>query len=185
MQADIRTTLTPAEAIHVIGAAHERIFLVPPSGVLWLTLAAWSAFETDAWRAMHGFNFVNLRGSWRGRSTSFKASEIIDGREVFLPPSADNLFRSYPTALDGAEDALRFIGTASAPPRPNRYQAAWEAAQRGDVPAFVDGLRNPTINGMHVPGFFTANPTVYLAGVQRHALKLRALIPTPEGFPLV
>lgn len=186
MDANILTKLDPGVAIMAIGYGHKRVFGAIPERPLWRVVSAWSAFETDMWRAMHDNNFVNLRGSWRGHATSFKASEIIDGVEVFMPPSSENLFRAYPTPVDGAEDAIRFIGTASAPPRPNRYQAAWEAARSGDIPGFVDGLRNPHIPGIgKVPGFFTANPRVYLAGVERYADKLDPYIPgggnEPEG----
>lgn len=178
-----RTRLRPPEAIAAFSDAHLRVFGIVPSDVLLWVLASWSAFETDAWRAMFGNNMSNMRGSWHGQSTTFKASEVIDGKEVFLAPSASNLFRCYPTAVDGAEDTIRFVGTASDPAkRPNRYERAWNAALVGDFETFVDGLAHPTLPGIKkVPGFFTANPRVYLAGVRRHAGDLRAYFPGLPG----
>lgn len=169
-----RTPVTPEQAFDAFSDGHVTVFGVTPGRELVRTLAAWSAFETGRWRAMWDFNMTNMRGTWQGHATTFKASEIIDGKEVFLPPSADNLFRAYPDAYAGAVDTIRFVGTASNPTvRPNRYQRAWDAAMVGDLPTFVDGIAHPTLPGIaKVPGFFTANPRVYLSGMQRHAAAL-------------
>lgn len=179
LQPNIITKRTAPQVLQGFSLAHVRVFTAPISGTLAELLTAWSAFETWLWNSMHDDNLVNKRGTWHGNGTTFKgASEIIDGVEHFLPPGPDNIFAAYdPTpdpvtgsrgVIDSAEDAIRFIGTASNPSvRPNRYQEAWDAAQRGDVEGFVMGLAFPKLPGVvKVPGFFTANPRVYLAGVQ-------------------
>lgn len=184
--------LTKASASGVIGAysiAHVRVFDAPISGTLVELLTAWSAFETWFWRAMHDWNLTNMRGTWRGNGTTFKASEIDEhGKEIFLPPSATNVFRAYvgsSALIDSAEDNIRFVGTASNPGvRPNRFQEAWDAARRGDVEGFVMGLAFPKLPGIeHVPGFFTANPRVYLAGVQHCLDTLRSDFDAYERAP--
>jgi hypothetical protein len=202
LQPNVITKRTTPQVLEAWSRAHLRVFSTPISGTLAEALTAWSAFETWFWEAMHDDNLVNKRGTWHGQGTTFKgASEIIDGKEVFLPPGPENIFAAYdPTPdpftgskglVDSAEDALRFIGTASHPElRPNRYQEAWDAAGRGDMEGFVMGLAFPKLPGIaKVPGFFTANPKVYLAGVIRCATKLRpdfdAFERTPiEPFPL-
>lgn len=172
LQPNILTRRSAPEVIQAYSIAHVRVFTTPITGTLAELLTAWSAFETWFWKAMHDCNLTNMRGTWKGNGTTFKASEIdANGKEIFLPPSAKNVFRAYvgSTALvDSAEDTIRLIGTASNPGvRPNRFQAAWDAAQRGDVEGFVMGLAEPELPGIeHVPGFFTANPHVYLVGVQ-------------------
>lgn len=196
LQPNILTVRTAPQVIAAYSMAHVRVFSAPITGTLAEVLAAWSGFETWLWRAMHDDNLVNKRGTWHGNGTTFKgASEIIDGKEVFLPPGPDNIFAAYdPTPdpitgskglVDSAEDAIRFIGTASHPElRPNRYQDAWEAAQRGDLEGFVMGLAFPKLPGIaKVPGFFTANPKVYLAGVTHCAQELRPAFDAYEREP--
>jgi flagellum-specific peptidoglycan hydrolase FlgJ len=161
----VRTRQDAGEAVEAIADAHVVVFGIDPSPELLGVLAAQSSFETDEWRAMWNWNYGNIRGAWSGHATSFRAGEIIDGVEKILDPGPENLFRSYPGAKQGAEDFIRFLGTASHPDRPNRYQGAWDAACRGSVVGFIDGLRDG--------GYFTAVPHVYLRGVQSHLLKLQ------------
>jgi len=175
LRPNIITRHTSFEVLSAYSTAYIRVFSTPISGTLAEILTAWSAFETWFWKACHDSNLTNMRGTWRGNGTTFKASEIDEyGKEIFLPPSATNIFRAYaesagvPAVVASAEDNIRFIGTASNPSvRPNRYQESWDAAKLGDVEGFVMGLAFPKLPGIaHVPGFFTANPRVYLAGVQ-------------------
>lgn len=185
LQPNVLTKHTTPEVIAAFGAAHLRVFMTPITGTLVEMLTAWSAFETWFWKACHDENLTNMRGTWHGNGTTFKASEIINGVEVFLPPSAKNVFRAYTDPVDSAEDTIRFVGTASNPTvRPNRYQYAWNAAHAGDVEGFVMGLAEPTIPGIaHVPGFFTANPHVYLVGVQHCLDTLRPDFDAYERAP--
>jgi hypothetical protein len=141
----------------------------------WLdVLAAQSAFETGEWKLMHDWNVVNLRGTFQGTATTFKAGELdAEGREVLLQPGPHNLFRAYPSLAYGVRDFVRFIFTQSRPDRPNRYAAAADAARAGDVVGYVKNLRGPnpdgtwTIQGQRLGGFFTAVPHIYLAGTER------------------
>lgn len=189
LRPNIITKHTTLEVISAYTEAHLRVFTAPISGTLVEMLTAWSAFETWFWKFCHDDNLTNMRGTWQGNGTTFKASEIdANGKEIFLPPSATNVFRAYvgSTAIvDSAEDNIRFVGTASNPSvRPNRYQEAWDAAQRGDVEGFVMGLAFPKLPGIEkVPGFFTANPHVYLAGVQHCLDTLRSDFDAYERTP--
>jgi hypothetical protein len=166
----VRTIQLPPEALQTLSDAHVVVFGIDPSPELLGVVAAQSSFETDRWRAMWCWNYGNIRGAFQGRATSFRAGEIINGHEVFLDPGPENLFRAYPGAVTGAADFLRFLGTRSHPDRPNRYQPAWDAALQGDVEGFVKGLQ--------AGGYFTANSTVYLRGVQA---KISALLPYLEA----
>jgi len=192
LRPNILTKHTSFEVLRAYSIAHVRVFTTPITGTLAEMLTAWSAFETWFWKLCHDDNLTNMRGTWRGNGTTFKASEIdAHGKEIFLPPSATNVFRAYtdspgvPAIVASAEDNIRFVGTASNPSvRPNRYQEAWDAAQRGDVEGFVMGLAEPKLPGVeHVPGFFTANPRVYLAGVQHCLDTLRPDFDTYERAP--
>ena len=63
-----RTPITPEQAFDAVSDSHLRIFGVTPGRELIRTVAAWSAFETDRWRAMFDYNMTNMRGTWHGLS---------------------------------------------------------------------------------------------------------------------
>jgi hypothetical protein len=173
----VPNVLTPATYDDVresIGDTIELVLREKPTEAWLNVLCAQSAFETDDWRAMHDWNLVNLRGSYQGVSTTFKAGELdAQGREVILPPGFNNPFRAYMGLGAAANDFVRFIFTQSSPDRPNRYAAAADAARAGDIEGYVRNLRGPnhdgswTIKGQKLGGFFTAVPHVYLVGCRR------------------
>lgn len=150
----VRTVVTPQQAIDCLVEAHLTVMGEEPPGKLLEILCAQSALETAQWKAMWCYNWGNIRGQYHGAWTSFRAGEIEGGREVILQPGPENMFRAYPGASFGAEDFISFLGIASHPPEPNRYQAAWDAAVAGDVEGYCAGLR--------AGGYFTANPHAYL-----------------------
>lgn len=163
----VRTVITPEQAIQALVDAHEAVIGGEPPGPLLEILVAHSALETAQWKAMWCNNWGNIRGSWRGLWTSFRAGEIEGGHEVILDPGPDNMFRAYPDIASGAEDFVSFLGIASHPPEPNRYQAAWDAACRGDVEGYCAGLR--------AGGYFTASPHAYLVALHSEETFLEKL----------
>lgn len=162
-----RTVLTPEDAMQFLIEAHEKCIGGEPGGALLWILSAQSALETAQWKACWNNNFGNIRGQWHGMWTSFRAGEIEGGHEVILEPGLNNMFRAYPDAETGAEDFVSFLGVASHPPEPNRYQYAWDAACRGDEAAYVEGLRRG--------GYFTASPDRYLAALRSEQAYLKAI----------
>ncbi len=155
-----RTPLSPASAISALWQAHQNVIGGPCPAALLEILAAQSALETGRWKSMWNWNFGNIRGHGPdGAWTSINgASEIIDGKEVFYGLGSDNMFAAYPDAVAGASGLVSFLGVASHPPKPNRYQLAWEAAIAGDVGKYCSELR--------ANGYFTANLDLYAKGVR-------------------
>jgi hypothetical protein len=173
----VRTPLSLAEASVACLQAHEKVFGKPPGERLLCMLVAQSALETGRWKSMWCWNAGNLRGHGNAGTTSIEgASEVVDGHEYWFRHGAwmdragspapadvaarlgDNGFAAYQSPVDGFEAFVRFLGTASHPPSPNRYQAAWEAAERGDVGGYCQGLRKNS--------YFTADLGLYTKGVK-------------------
>lgn len=163
-----RTRATPEDMIHAIWQAHQDVIGGPCPVNLLELLVAQSALETGRWQSMWCFNCGNIRGhAPDGAWTSIKgASEIENGKEVFYDVGPDNKFAAYRDAVDGARAFVRFLGTASHPPEPNRYQGAWDAAISGDVVGYCAELKKH--------GYFTANLEQYSQGVRGTRAWLRA-----------
>lgn len=152
----MRTPLTRSGIVAELGDAYAAEFGVAPAPMQLAILGAHVGLETGNGKHLWNWNFGNIRGSYNGQTTSLEhATEIIDGREVSVPAG----FRAYPTARDGARDFLRFLGVDTTPNngRPNRYQAAWDAALAGDVTTYVRALKQA--------GYFTADEGKYRRGV--------------------
>lgn len=163
-----RTRCTAGDVIAALSEAYESTVGGEIPGGLLLCLAAQSALETGRWAQMFNWNLGNIRGvGSTGEWTSFSASEIIDGKEVHFDPGPNNRFASCPDLLTGAKFCVAFLCVASHPPTPNRYQAAVDAAARGDVHGFVAGLR--------AGGYFTANPGRYLTAEEAQVTYLEEL----------
>jgi hypothetical protein len=179
------THCTIADVIAAISEAYESTVGGEIPGGLLLCLVAQSALETGRWAKMFCWNLGNIRGVGpTGEWTSFSASEIIDGKEVHFDPGPNNRFAASPDLLTGAKFYVSFLCVASHPPTPNRYQAAVDAASRGDVHGFVAGLR--------AGGYFTANPGRYQSAEDAQVAYLEELPAMhawlqhspPEEFPL-
>lgn len=121
-------------------------------------------------------NCGNLRGTYNGWWTSFRAGEGYGPNQVILEPGPTNRFRSYigpgedatdPDVLQraralGVRDYLDLLA--------RKYPAALAAAAREDYVGFVHAL--------HAGGYFTANESAYGAAEER-------LRHTVENLPLV
>jgi flagellum-specific peptidoglycan hydrolase FlgJ len=148
----IRTVITAGDALDAIAEAYEsQVGGEIPSRLL-LALGAQSALETARWRSMWCYNMGNLRGHGPDGATMDipGANEIIDGKAVLV----ERGFAAYPNRIAGAKAYVRYLCVATRPPAPNRYQAAIDAATRGDLAGFVHGLKEN--------GYFTAGEVGYL-----------------------
>lgn len=150
-----RTRLTRRQARDALLDAFAKVTGEIPSPETLAILVAQTALETGQWRSIWNYNFGNIRGQAPppGGWTSFRAGEIIDGKEVFLEPGPHNKFRAYATAEDGARGFVEFLGVDSNGDGHNRYGKAWKAALEGDPEKFSLELANA--------GYYTANPTRY------------------------
>ena len=155
----VRTELEPVEAIDALWHGHQEVIGGPCPIPLLEILSAQSALETGRWHAMWNFNFGNLRGN--GDSGEWivirGADEIIDGHRV-TGPAVEGGFAAYRDRYSGARAFIRFLGTASHPPAPNRFQLAWDAATTGDVYVYCRELK--------AHGYFTADLDRYTKGVR-------------------
>jgi hypothetical protein len=166
----VRTPCTPTEALHAVWQAHQNVIGGPCPVALLELVTAQSALETGRWHSMWCWNMGNIRGKGSdGTITIAGADEIIDGHRV-TGPSVEAGFAAYRGLVDGAEALVRFLGTASHPGQPNRYQAAWDAACRGDVAGFVHGMKHPAVGA----GYFTADEALYARGVEGTLAWLRS-----------
>lgn len=153
----VRTLLSPLEALDAIWHAHQDVIGGPCEVTLLETLAAQSAFETLRWKACWCFNLGNIRGAGDAGTMTLKgADEIIDGHHV-TGPEVEAGFAAYLSRASGARAFVRFLGTASKPPAPNRFQKAWDAARAGDIDTYVAEL--------HAHGYFTASIARYKSGL--------------------
>lgn len=186
MTPPVRTIINSEQALASCWQAHQNVIGGPLEDSLLAILVAQSALETGRWKAMWNFNAGNIRGFGPGGEwTSIHgASEIIDGKEVFPAFGPENRFASYPSAVSGFEGLVRFLGTSSHPPEPNRYAVAWQCARVGNVVGYCAALQ--------AHGYFTANLASYTEGVrdqyswlQRGPLPsfLSGLAPHEEAFP--
>jgi hypothetical protein len=149
------------------------------------TLCGHSGFETGRWNRMKNFNFGYMRGTGDGGEwmSVVGADEIIDGKRV-TGPDVESGFAAYRERYSGARAFVRFLGTATKPPHPNRYAAAWSAATAGDVDAYCRELKTQ--------GYFTADLELYTKGVRGTVEWLRSgpmpeflrfLAPAPKDEP--
>lgn len=158
----VRTVCSPTEALHALWQAHQAVIGGPCPVALLEILAAQSALETARWHSMWCWNMGNIRGKGTAGTIAIAgADEIIDGHRV-TGPSVEAGFAAYASLVDGAIALVRFLGTASKPGVPNRYQTAWDAACRGDAAGFAHGLKHPS----HGAGYYTADEARYTAGVE-------------------
>ena len=153
-QIELTDKFTPVggdEAASALSEGYRRLEGKRPSAkILALLLAQW-ALETGNGKYIHNFNFGNVK---RYGSTPyfqyFKCNEIIGGvTKWFYPPAPESAFAAYKTAADGAEAFIKTL----------RNRAHWwKGLQSGDVETFNTALSTS-------PVYYTANPKVYLAGL--------------------
>lgn len=173
----MKTPHSMAEIAAALWYAHQDVIggLCPIA--LLDILAAHVAFETADGKAINGENPGNVRGHGDAGSIAIKgADEIVNGHRV-TGPEVESGFAAYSSLREGCRAYVRYLGVATHPPKPNRYAAAWEAANRGDLAGFVKGIRHPDDGGagvlckgcgrVHMGGYFTADEGLYLRGCQR------------------
>lgn len=171
--ADHLTPFTNIELGGAMVAAHRAIFGTDLSRAALCCLLAQCILETGH-HYCHCFNIGNVKAAdgYRGSVTYFRCNEVEHGRLVWYDPfNPVCRFRAFAALSGGAEQHLRFLGTATrGAGRPNRYQAAWEAAMRGDAVAFCAELARA--------GYFTASVALYTKGVTALFAQLAATLPT-------
>jgi hypothetical protein len=166
---DVVTPLDPRDVIAAFRVAYESVTGKEPSRDSLALLTAQSALETGRWKAIHCFNFGNVKAStdYVGFYTMFRCNEVIDGKvQWFDPPHAQTRFRAFVSLWDGARDHLEFLAM-----RP-RYASAWKELLRGDVDAYVKALKTA--------GYFTANEESYRAAVASLFREYRKILDEPE-----
>jgi hypothetical protein len=152
--AGARTPLDAAEAsAHLANAWQARFGERIPTRALELLWAQW-ALETARGSAMRGNNFGGVRANQGGA--------VYPTTEGFGPSARRVLgrFRTYATPEAGATGQVDLVA--------RRYPHALEALRRGDAEDFVRELARG--------GYFTADPSAYLRGVERHAAEHAACV---------
>jgi flagellum-specific peptidoglycan hydrolase FlgJ len=160
----LENQLTPLTADQAAAALSEGYKLVTgalPSPAILGLLIGQTSLETGNWKKIHNYNFGNVRGeSPDGLFTSFRAGEIIDGKEKFLEAGdPKNKFRAYRDAASGAADYIRALRH-----RPHW----WDGLQSGTVDGFIHGLTT-------YPAYFTANAAEYARVLENRMANYTAL----------
>jgi len=148
------TPLAPQEVARAFRGALETVMGRTPSNATLALLVAQSALETGRWKAIHCFNFGNVKAgsTYSGLYCQFRCNEVIKGKiEWFDPPHPQCNFRAFESAESGAIDHIRFLSQSKL------YAYAWQVAQTGMPLAFVDALKHA--------GYFTADETPYAKAV--------------------
>jgi hypothetical protein len=155
LKAEVKT-LSEGEAAVALREAWFKIFGSYPSNNQLALLWSQSALETGRWKKIWCYNFGNIK--WKQDSghtfTMFRCSEILNSKEEwFDPPHAQTHFKAYKTAVEGAEDYIRFVSGRK------RYAKAWQEVLNGNPVAYSKELR--------AAGYYTASETLYTKGVVR------------------
>lgn len=159
------TPCTGSQAAEAFWFAHQDVIGGPCPTELLVTLVIQWDLETAAGRACFCSNLGNMRGHGPdGATQAIKgANEVIDGKIVIQEAG----FAAYVShgddmranRIESASAMIRFLGTASKPPAPNRFAAAWEAANVGNLEEYANQI------GKHVQGeghsYMTDEPSHY------------------------
>lgn len=153
-----QTIATPEQIAAAMADAFESTIggEIPPGTIL-LCTGQWCV-EVGNGLHMWNWNGGNMRGTFQGKWTSFRAGEIINGKEVFLDPGPANKFRSYGVVADGLEGLRRGVEDYLSYLQ-RRQPKALARAAINDVVGFVREL--------HAGGYFTAHEATYLDACQR------------------
>lgn len=149
---DFLTPLTEEQAAIVLRSAFKNLTGNYPSldslAILW----AQSALETGRWKSIHVYNFGNAKLIPGQKYTSFKCSEILDGKnQWFYPYHPQTFFAAWDTAEEGAKAYLNFLT------KKKRYADAWREVLNGNPIKYCACLK--------VAGYFTADLVQYTKGV--------------------
>jgi hypothetical protein len=150
--------LSEAEAAFSLREAWKKVYGGYPKDASIALLWAQSALETGRWKAIRNYNFGNIKYSSGTPFTMFRCNELLwDNKkkkmviEWFNPPHRQTWFRAYKTAIDGAEDYIRFVS------QKKRYRKAWAQVIAGDPVAYSHELK--------IAGYYTASEKKYTKGV--------------------
>lgn len=172
--ADQVKQISEGEATYALREAWKLLYNQYPSldslALLW---AQW-ALETGRGKAIHCYNFGNIKRSGDEDYCMYRCNEMLNGKwEWFDPPHKQTWFRAYSTAVDGAYDYIKFLSQKT------RYQKAWAQVKLGDPAAFSHELK--------VAGYYTAIEAQYTKGVvklttefKKKAKELLMWAPSPE-----
>jgi hypothetical protein len=177
---DTITPLTMEEMAMALIAAHRTLFGKDIDRRALCVFLAHTGLETGRWQKLHWYCVGNIKASlaYQGSVYYVRCNEIIDGKlQWFSPYHPQTRFRAVKTPAGGAELYLRFLGLATrGAGLPNRYQAAFDAAEKGDPVGMSDEL--------HHAGYYTANADLYRrAMVDLFAEFLRELPGTLPAMP--
>lgn len=162
---ELPPTSTPMDAKSMADALAGGYKLItgkaPTKDVLGLMLGQVALETGNFGHGVHQFNFGNKKYSggdphWQ----YFRCSEIVNGKEVFYDPP-------HPACKFAAYDNPAQAGAAYVHTLKSR-QHWWDGLQTGTAQGFITGL---TI----APKYFTANPSLYLKGVQDRMMNYESL----------
>jgi hypothetical protein len=158
---EVTPELTPiagSEAARELRRAWQKLVQRKPSNDAVLVLVAHWAHETHGGRSMYNYNFGGIKGHGPDGLSCVRQAHEGSGYHV---RALRDRFRAYRNPQDGAEDYLSLLI--------RKYPSAIDAAQRGDVPGFVDALKRS--------GYFTGSQDAYARSMSD--LVLRAF---EQGF---
>jgi len=141
-----RTPLTGTEAAKRLARAYRRELGHQPSAETLAVLTAHWAHETNQGAAMYNYNFGGIKGV--GPSGAYANHRTREGKGLREQRKTAR-FRAYTKATEGAIDYVSLLQRL--------YGRALEAAARGDVAGFVNGLRQG--------GYFSGDEDIYLQKV--------------------
>lgn len=170
---DQLTPMSFEDAAEAMTAALTDQLKAPPSDEVKALALAKTALETARWQSIHLSNWGNVKAgtAYVGMYTAFACNEVLGGQVVWFSPRGrldkkggsvvaeafdgepwhpQTRFRAYANRFDGAYQYVELIATG-------RYQAAWARLLAGDPAGFVHALK--------LAGYFTADESLYLAGV--------------------
>lgn len=175
----VLTQLADVAAAGALLEAYRFVFGFDLSRRALCCLLAQCLLETGNFQHCWCNNWGNVKASdlYPGASYFIRCNEVIDGKIVwFLPYNPGCRFRAFRSAAVGAEQYIRFLGTATnAAGKPNRYAKAWDAAMAGDPVSFVAELA--------AARYFTASVALYQAAVQKIFTYLLANLPSDIAAP--
>ncbi len=158
---EVTPELTPiagSEAARELRRAWQKLVQRKPSNDAVLVLVAHWAHETHSGRSMYNYNFGGIKGHGPDGLSCVRQAHEGSGYHV---RALRDRFRAYRNPQDGAEDYLSLLI--------RKYPNAIGAAQRGDVPGFVNALKRG--------GYFTGSEDAYARSLSD--LVLRAF---EQGF---
>lgn len=146
------TPLTEEQAACALRQAFKNVSGHYPSNETLAILWAQSALEVGRWKFIYNHNFGNIKKLPDVQYTSYKCSEVLNGKnQWFYPYHPQTFFASWPSAEEGATAYLSFLT------KKKRYATAWQEALSGNPVKFCAALKSG--------GYFTADLVQYTKGV--------------------